>query len=190
MFSGGQFVHIIRDGRDVALPTESDRGGQNDPQSRHVLEVTGRTGTRLRGSVGFQTATMRSVTQALIADARAQVRDLCDSWVSTSSAMLEYYKRGETLASSTKDRRLSTALSKPPTSGLRDWRKQMKKSDIALFEAIAGDLLVDLGYERSTSATSMATRLRVGAAHAQWQWRRIGARLGRTTRRFRRPRTT
>jgi len=103
--------------------------------------------------------------------------------------MLDYHKRGQTLAASTKDPQAFTALSKPPTAGLRDWRKQMAKSDIALFEAIAGDLLVDLGYQRSTSATSLATRLRVAAAQAQWQMRRIGARLGRTSRRLRRART-
>ena len=35
----------------------------------------------------------------------------------------------------------------PPTSGLREWRAQMSVRDQELFEAIAGDLLSELGYE-------------------------------------------
>ena len=36
----------------------------------------------------------------------------------------------------------------PPTQGLRDWRTQMAQPEIALFEALAGDQLAQLGYER------------------------------------------
>ena len=40
-------------------------------------------------------------------------------------------------------------LKQPPTSGLRDWRKQMSALDVAAFEHVAGDLLRALGYETS-----------------------------------------
>ena len=36
----------------------------------------------------------------------------------------------------------------PPTPGLRDWRTEMAERDLELFEAMAGDLLAKLGYER------------------------------------------
>ena len=42
----------------------------------------------------------------------------------------------------------------PPTPGLRDWRTQMGKRDLELFEAIAGDLLSALGYERGVATIS------------------------------------
>ena len=42
------------------------------------------------------------------------------------------------------------SLTKAPTPGLRDWRTQMSPEDIATFEALAGDLLADLGYELVT----------------------------------------
>ena len=35
----------------------------------------------------------------------------------------------------------------PPTRGLRDWRQQMQPEALAGFEAVAGSLLVSLGYE-------------------------------------------
>lgn len=192
LFPEAKFVHIIRDGRDVALAyvERPEWGPRTIAEAamywRSRVERGRESGTRLGPSLYHEVR-----YESLIADAEGTVRDLCRFLgLDFHPAMLEYYKRGETLASSTKDPQAFTALSKPPTAGLRDWRKQMAKSDVALFEAIAGDLLVDLGYERSTAATSLATRFRVSAAHAQWQWRRIGARLGRTTRRLRRARTT
>ena len=41
----------------------------------------------------------------------------------------------------------------PPTPGLRDWRTHMSERDVALFEAIAGDLLSDLGYKQAINTT-------------------------------------
>jgi hypothetical protein len=37
----------------------------------------------------------------------------------------------------------------PPTAGLRDWHAEMSARDRALFEALAGDVLSELGYELS-----------------------------------------
>ena len=42
----------------------------------------------------------------------------------------------------------------PPTPGLRNWRTQMAERDVELFEAIAGDLLSALGYERAFNTVS------------------------------------
>jgi hypothetical protein len=42
----------------------------------------------------------------------------------------------------------------PPTPGLRDWRTQMAERDRELFQALAGDLLAELGYERSARRSS------------------------------------
>jgi hypothetical protein len=37
----------------------------------------------------------------------------------------------------------------PITTGLRDWRAQMRLEELERFEAAAGDLLEDLGYPRA-----------------------------------------
>jgi hypothetical protein len=42
----------------------------------------------------------------------------------------------------------------PPTPGVRDWRSQMSHRDLELFEAIAGELLSELGFERGIHAVS------------------------------------
>jgi hypothetical protein len=46
----------------------------------------------------------------------------------------------------------------PPTAGLRDWRSQMQRDDLELVEAVAGDLLEELGYPRALSRPSAAAR--------------------------------
>ena len=42
----------------------------------------------------------------------------------------------------------------PATPGLRDWRSERSPREIELFEALAGDLLSDLGYESGATVIS------------------------------------
>jgi hypothetical protein len=51
----------------------------------------------------------------------------------------------------------------------------MSGEEVALFEAIAGDLLDDLGYE--PGAPRRASKPRVWVEWARWQWRRVTWRL-------------
>jgi hypothetical protein len=55
----------------------------------------------------------------------------------------------------------------PVTPGLRDWRSQMSAENVAKFEAAAGDLLEELGYECAFPQPSLehveaASRIRRG----------------------------
>jgi hypothetical protein len=64
-------------------------------------------------------------------------------------------------------------LLQPPTRGVRDWRNQMSPEDVAAFERIAGDLLVELGYKLSQPG---AGRRPAYAAPAEaWYRLRMGA---------------
>ena len=48
----------------------------------------------------------------------------------------------------------------PITSGLRDWRSEMPTEDLERFEAAAGDLLDELGYERLPQPGTASPRTR------------------------------
>jgi hypothetical protein len=61
--------------------------------------------------------------------------------------MLRFHERHAQPGSA--PRRRGPAL--PFTPGLRDWRKDLDNDANELFEATAGDLLDQLGYERTTS---------------------------------------
>jgi hypothetical protein len=57
----------------------------------------------------------------------------------------------------------------PPTPGLRDWRSQMSERDTAVFEALAGDLLSSLGYERTTVVPPPAVRALAQRYRSRWE---------------------
>jgi hypothetical protein len=61
---------------------------------------------------------------------------------------------------------------------VRDWRETMSDHDVQLFEALAGDLLDELGYARSGLAPSLRARIEAAA------WR-TGRTVERRTRNLR-----
>jgi hypothetical protein len=51
----------------------------------------------------------------------------------------------------------------------------MSQSDVALFEAIAGEMLVDLGYERRNESNRADARVRARWEEAKWSTKRARA---------------
>jgi hypothetical protein len=71
-------------------------------------------------------------------------------------------------------------LERPVTPGLRDWRRDMPDADVALVEAVAGDLLSQLGYERRFPKVPLVARGRAVASRARSAVTRSGRRTART----------
>ena len=67
----------------------------------------------------------------------------------------------------------------PPTQGLRSRRTEMREPDVALFEALAGPLLSQLGYERAFPTIS--PRVSEIAAQREEEWKRGGASIARAS---------
>jgi Sulfotransferase family len=82
-----------------------------------------------------------------------------------SSSMLEYHhgRTRDDPGLDTKGRWL------PPTGGLRDWRVDLSQRDLELFEALAGDVLDDLGYPRATGP-SVSASIEAVAARCRLRW--------------------
>jgi hypothetical protein len=61
-------------------------------------------------------------------------------------------------------------LRRPPTPGVRSWRDDMSDADVAAFEAIAGDLLGELGYGVTSGSTvrAVASRAWYDARLSAW----------------------
>jgi hypothetical protein len=107
--------------------------------------------------------------------------------------MLAYHERVD--AASLQDH---PRLAQPPQSDVRSWRREMSPADIEVFEAVAGDLLAELGYDRAFPRPSPVARARAAAARtwfrarlASWQgvlglvwrtpvWRLRQSQTGRT----------
>jgi Sulfotransferase family len=100
--------------------------------------------------------------ESLVAHPATEVRSLCAFLeLPYEEAMLRFHegRRREGPGLSAKKAWL------PPTVGLRDWRTEMSAQDIDRFEAVAGDLLDELGYPRgapepSAQARRVATEIR------------------------------
>jgi hypothetical protein len=89
--------------------------------------------------------------EALVADAERECRKLCDFLeLAYEPAMLRFHE-GRTRS---KPGLSAKKAWQPVTAGLRDWRRQMAPGDLRRFEAAAGQLLDELGYERAAGSIS------------------------------------
>jgi Sulfotransferase family len=177
LFPEARFVHLIRDGRDVALSVLGWRRASKlaarlstwkahpVPTAAHWWERHVRSGREAGKSLGSGTY-YELRYERLIADPAGEAESLCAFLkLPFDPAMLRFHEGR---------RRREPGLSAkkawlPPTPGLRDWRKEMSAEDVERFEAVSGDLLADLGYPRavprpSAVARSLATEIRSALA--------------------------
>ncbi len=179
LFPDARFVHILRDGRDVALSYLNVTFGPSTVEAaalrwkRHV-----RSG-RAAGA-GLGAARYREVHyEKLLEDPEMVTRDLCTFLdVPFEESMLRYYERTAELHAGKDTPNHHRNLALPPTKGLRDWRQEMSPDDVRIFETIAGELLTELGYERAFPEIRLAPKLRAGTRIASEGLRR-GWRMAR-----------
>lgn len=159
LFYEARFVHVLRDGRDVAL-SWLDTGWDFGPQTveeaalywRYYVQRGRRTGRDL-GPRYCEIA-----YEWLVADPEGALRELCSFLeLPYHPAMLDYFEHADELLSSMPRPGQHQSLAQPVTGGLRDWRRQMPAHDIALFESLAGSVLEELGYELSARTGASTT---------------------------------
>lgn len=179
LFPEARFIHLIRDGRDVALSyLDMDFGPSTVGEAaiywrRFVL--LGRTAGRRLGPERYREVRYED----LLDDPESTLGDLCGFvGLNPDPAMLRFSERAGFVTDSPREQRRHGNLLRPLTKGLRDWRRDMSPHDVALFEALAGDLLEELGYERGVSAVSLLTR-------AEAVTSRLGVQVSRAARRGR-----
>jgi hypothetical protein len=162
LFPWVRTIHIIRDGRDVALSTldwaREDKGPgkfelwEEEPVAVCALWWRWHVRSGRQGSAALsQTQYCEVKYEDLVAQPEKILHALADFLdLPFAQEMLTYYvgKARNKPGLSAKKAWL------PPTPGLRDWRAQMRERDVELFEALAGDLLTALGYERGVTTVS------------------------------------
>ena len=180
MFPEARFVHVVRDGRDVAMSYRSVGWGPTTVEDaavrwrRHVLRGR-RDGERL-GPGRYREVRY----EALVAEPERVLRELCGflelDW---DDGVLHYHERAADVIAATRFPDAHTRLLLPPTPGLRDWRREMAAADVARFEAVAGGLLDELGYGRDAPPPSVrrraTARCRVAVDGAARSWVQVAA---------------
>jgi hypothetical protein len=167
-----RFVHLIRDGRDVALSAVNwSRAFKlanrfstwaKDPTTTAAvwwewLVRLGREGGKPLGAELYHEVRY----EELVSGPEETCERLCDFLaLPYDDAMLRFHERLPDPHFYAKQKRW-----RPITAGLRDWREQMSSENLERFEAAAGDLLDELGYPRAAPDPSReklenATRIR------------------------------
>ena len=176
LFPHARVVHLIRDGRDVALSTlewaRSDRGpGRFDLWTESPLATCAlswgwhiTTGVRDGTALGPLYCEVRY--EQLVADPADALLPVCEMLdLPFADEMIEFHV-GRTRT----DAGLSAKQAwLPATAGLRDWRTTLTASDIELFAALAGDVLERLGYDVGTDAVSSEVEACAAAYVEAWE---------------------
>jgi hypothetical protein len=165
-----RFIHVIRDGRDVALSRWKRTLGDKDPApASRVAETWARRIRRAQRHGRKLSHYMELRYEDLVTDTEPNLRRICEylelEW---DPAILRYYEHAaERMAEMARDlpatdgkptrpgeeRMKAHAMTqKPPDpSAMYRWKEKMKPEDVAAFDAAAGHLLADLGYEVHTA---------------------------------------
>lgn len=158
-----RFVHVIRDGRDVALSIR-DRAVKEHPIDR-IAERWVRRITRAREQARHLAHYEEIRYENLILDTRPTLERVCELFeLPWDDALLNYHERSADRLEEMKrelpddgkrttlsvERRMATharTTEEPDPRRASRWRESMDRSDRAQFESIAGPLLVELGYQ-------------------------------------------
>lgn len=153
-FPEAHFIHLIRDGRDVALSIQGLSFGPNtideaaDWWNINVL--------RAREQAPYLSHYVEVRYEDLIRDTESVLHMICEfidlRW---DRQMLDYHQTAELRLSEfvNEEQRAIHALTKrnPDSSRIENWRKQMSPEDQRSFESRAGGLLQSLGYDVSAA---------------------------------------
>ncbi len=148
VFPDAQFIHIVRDGRDVANSVIKMIWGPSD-----IIEAAEwwREYTRLGRCMGRmlpETRYMEIRYEDLVLDTEASLRKICDFLGEPySDEMLEFYKNSDSLIPESRKSQHYNADAPPQSSSTYAWKKSMSNADVALFESYARDQLEAFGYE-------------------------------------------
>ena len=186
LFPTAVFVHLIRDGRDAALSfLDVPRGimteGWGHPRDAAGFARLWRTEVSAARALGARVGAARYTEvryEDLVAAPESVLTTICSTvGIAYEASMLDYVGRSESARKPHQQR-----LNQPPTTGVRNWRTALAPADVGRFEAVAGDLLAELGYEATsvappTGAVARALRryrVETGA------WRLVGTGMQRS----------
>ncbi len=177
LFPEARFVHLIRDGRDVASGyLDQEWGPGSIREAGHYWRTRVGRGRRAGLSLG-PTRYLEMRYEDLVSAPEAELLRLCAFLeVEFVPAMLEYHRDADRLRATTAHPDAHARLAQPPTPGVRDWRKDLSPEAVAEFEAVAGGLLGALGYDLATATPSPLSLTR-GWSWIKWQARRAASRL-------------
>ncbi len=151
IFPSAKIIHIIRDGRDVALSWLNSRLEPRNLYTAATLWKQYVTGGRIAGAALADTTYLEVRYESLLGQPAETMRAVC-AFIGEpfTEAMLEPNSL-PTISREGIFSKREEVLAQPPATidktNVEKWRTAMSSSDREIFESVAGDLLAALGYE-------------------------------------------
>lgn len=158
LWPDARFIHLIRDGRDVARSYADVSFGP-----KTVGKAASLWARRVRAGIAAGRALpagryLEINYEDLVDDAEGEIKDICDLLeLDFDPGMLDHTERarGSVLPRASA---FNPHVTEPP-SRTRSWHTSMPRAQVEIFEAVAGDTLTELGYERAFPAPASRARL-------------------------------
>lgn len=166
LWPDGRFVHLVRDGRNVALSyADVPFGPKNVVRAAQLWAARVRMG--LAAGRALEHGRYIEIRyEDLVDDAEGEAKDLCDFLdLDFDSGMLDYTERARG-AVLPRAKKYNPHVAERPISKVRSWEESMPPAHVEVFEAVAGDVLSELGYERRFPKLGARARLVAAAGKA------------------------
>ncbi|WP_424940762.1 sulfotransferase family protein [Aliiroseovarius sp. S253] len=159
-----KFIHLHRDGRDSALSFRKAIVGE---KSFYHIARQWRAEQEKALELGRKLSADRFISIAysdLIARPESELRRLCDFMnVQFYPDMLEFHKSREAASTSVAGQMWSNVQKPVMSQNTNKFMREMSPQDIAVFEAVAGDILDRMGYPLMSDFDDENQRLKVQA---------------------------
>ncbi|MFP5299267.1 MAG: sulfotransferase family protein [Actinomycetota bacterium] len=158
LFPDARFIHPVRDGRDVALSYSHVSFGPKTVAKAAELWRR-RVAAGIRDGRALPAGDYIEIrNEDLKEDFEGEVRDICAFLgLDFDPVMLDETEREK---GAVRKEQHNYDPAHAGRKAMSDWRTEMKPSDVEVFEAVAGDVLSELGYERRFPAPSALARLK------------------------------
>ena len=160
IFPSCRLIHMVRDGRDVALSLGGISWG-----SRHIPRVAEdwRWKTVVAHKIGAVLGErfLEVRFEDVITDPERELHRICDFLGETfDPAVLQYAENAETEMPADSMQWHRTSTTPPDPEKVYEWKRRMPVADRILFEAVAGDALELFGYELERRGPTVGSRIK------------------------------
>jgi Sulfotransferase family len=160
LFPDARFIHLVRDGRNVALSyADVPFGPKTIAKAARLWAERVASGVANGRDLGARRY-MEIRYEDMVEDAKGQARQVCDFLeLPFDPGMLEYTERARD-AILPRAGQYNPHVVERPRPHVRTWERDMPDSHVEIFEAVAGPVLDRLGYERRHAHPSPSARVR------------------------------
>jgi hypothetical protein len=148
-FSDAKFIHLYRDGRDVALSfTKAIVGEKHYYYIARDWNATQQLALQLRDKIGSERFLGVSYEE-LVGNAEQTCKRVCEFLgVTYTESMMEFHQSVEAQKTASSSELWGNVVRPLMQTNTRKFLKETKEEDLRIFESVAGESLDALGYDR------------------------------------------